>query len=645
MAEKKKYTHKNKRIAVFTNGWSTEYVSFIIEGIRKQAEADGVDVFIFVSYALWGETGLRRQVKLNLYRLPDPDDFDGAIILTNTFSSVDEQNEILKSFQTRNIPLISTEVKIPGVAFVGTTNYEGMYELAEHLINEHDVKNVIYFSGITGNEESNIRKKALEDALNAHGHKLVKDIQGDFEFYSTAEKMEELLATGEPLPDAFVCANDYMALGVIYKLFEHGYDVPVDTIVTGFDHIREGRITYPMIATVSRQWSHMGENVYDELKNLMDEYDPGYESMYESKFIPSESCGCEPSARAVKARLDKIRSQYGESSLNDMTEFRFQEIRIAMSKVESKEEFFVAASDAIDLREYLGTDYCICTQKQFFEKTDEEYEPELSGYDEYMDLLFQRENGEPVPQRQFDVSEIYPDYVKEEGVSNIYVITPLTNMDHNIGYVAIKNKPDVLYNLNFVKFVNNMDTLLETVRQYIFSQENNRKLKNIYMTDFLTGMYNRTGCEDVMFRYIESEKAAGHDTALLFTDIDCMKTINDVYGHVHGDIAIKTTAQAIQNTLPEGWMTGRFGGDEFVAVGPFKEYMDIEEYRALFKAELKRLSEEQKVIFRLSASVGSHVITPDSEGTIEDYIRIADASMYEEKERAHRELGLAGYSH
>ena len=45
-----------------------------------------------------------------------------------------------------------------------------------------------------------------------------------------------------------------------------------------------------------------------------------------------------------------------------------------------------------------------------------------------------------------------------------------------------------------------------------------------------------------------------------------------------------------------------------------------------------------KLAFPLSVSVGCCIINPDDNGTIDDYIKIADDSMYEEKERAHKEL-------
>ena len=119
-----------------------------------------------------------------------------------------------------------------------------------------------------------------------------------------------------------------------------------------------------------------------------------------------------------------------------------------------------------------------------------------------------------------------------------------------------------------------------------------------------------------------------------------MKTINDVYGHLNGDLAIKATAQAMRKSLSENWKFGRYGGDEFIAVGAYEEGKKIEDYRAAFKDALKKICTRLKTSFNLSASVGYCLINPDDDSDIDTYIRIADESMYKEKERAHREMGL-----
>ena len=81
---------KNK-IAVFTNGYSNEFIEKIITGMQKQAKIDEIDIFVFVSYCAHLTPELQNKCQLNIFHLPNPQDFDGAIMLTNTFNSPYEQ--------------------------------------------------------------------------------------------------------------------------------------------------------------------------------------------------------------------------------------------------------------------------------------------------------------------------------------------------------------------------------------------------------------------------------------------------------------------------------------------------------------------------------------------------------------------------
>ena len=103
--------------------------------------------------------------------------------------------------------------------------------------------------------------------------------------------MQDWIDAGNKLPDAFVCANDHMALGLIATFQKHGIEVPDQVIVTGFDHIYEARTAAPILATVSRQWDEMGEELYRELMSQIEQPNPFYRKIYKTNFIPSESCG------------------------------------------------------------------------------------------------------------------------------------------------------------------------------------------------------------------------------------------------------------------------------------------------------------------------------------------------------------------
>lgn len=79
--------------------------------------------------------------------------------------------------------------------------------------------------------------------------------------------------------------------------------------------------------------------------------------------------------------------------------------------------------------------------------------------------------------------------------------------------------------------------------------------------DPLTGVCNRTVFEREVGKYMSQKGSRG---ALVILDLDDFKEINDLYGHVRGDEALKTLTKVLRMTFRHGDLIGRFGGDEFM---------------------------------------------------------------------------------
>ena len=82
--------------------------------------------------------------------------------------------------------------------------------------------------------------------------------------------MRARLRLGEPLPEAFACANDQTAVGVIYALHAAGLRVPEDVLVTGFDDITLTRYFKPPLTTIRQSGSLLGEVAVDALLATLD---------------------------------------------------------------------------------------------------------------------------------------------------------------------------------------------------------------------------------------------------------------------------------------------------------------------------------------------------------------------------------------
>ena len=627
---------RNNRIAVFTNGFSNEFIEHIVKGLQKKAKENCTDLFVFVTYCTANSHELQNKCQLNIFHLPDPDKFDGAIMLTNTYNFPDEQERVCARFQRAGVPMLSLEVEVPNMSCIKSENCKGVKDLAVHLVEHHKARKLIYVNGIKGNAENRIRRQALVDVLHGHGLELYDEFDCDFGFYTAYLQMNKYLDEGKELPDAIVCANDEMALGINSALNERGFSVPEDVLLTGFDMIKSGQNTFPILSTVSRGWEKFGELAYDKLIYQIQNPDERFSEEYHSYFVPSESCGCPASEEALKNRFNAVRNSYFNNFKQSMMDIFFQSIQIPLSMATRKEDFYEKAMMNNHDLPTLGPDYCICTEPDFFELNDEQYPERIRGYSSNMDILYELRNGERRSPGHFDSKELYPGYAYEEGGSNIYIFAPLNYLNYTIGYVAIKNSPELLFDLGLSRLMMNLNAQLFSMRLHIFSKRANDELQQIYMTDALTGLYNRTGCEKVLYDYISSQKAKGLKAILVFADIDRMKTINDVYGHLNGDLAIKATAEAFKTYSPEGWLFGRYGGDEFIAVGPCPETDTIDQLIKSISGSMSNEFKSLNLSFMLHASIGYTVIEPGEDAAIDDYIDRADKYMYAEKEKYHK---------
>jgi diguanylate cyclase (GGDEF)-like protein len=166
---------------------------------------------------------------------------------------------------------------------------------------------------------------------------------------------------------------------------------------------------------------------------------------------------------------------------------------------------------------------------------------------------------------------------------------------------------------------------LENIRQRKILNRLNRKLNNLYVTDQLTGLNNRFGIDRFGQPLFDRLREEGQEIRFLFLDIDDMKGINDRYGHETGDTAIRTAADILRKLCRPGDFMMRYGGDEFIAIGP----VDSRDPEQLAREELRRV--EKSLPCPLGISVGTYIRKPDSTLGLDGCLKEADARMYEIK--------------
>ena len=144
------------------------------------------------------------------------------------------------------------------------------------------------------------------------------------------------------------------------------------------------------------------------------------------------------------------------------------------------------------------------------------------------------------------------------------------------------------------------------------------------------------GYEKIVIPYLDELRRSRKKSVIMVADINRMKVINDKYGHLQGDAAIKLVASVIKASIPHEWKAVRYGGDEYVIIGEYEASEDMEAIKKNIIDKARRIAEELNHPFKLSVSVGYVIIDSDTSLENEEYFRMADDAMYEMKQEAHK---------
>lgn len=160
------------------------------------------------------------------------------------------------------------------------------------------------------------------------------------------------------------------------------------------------------------------------------------------------------------------------------------------------------------------------------------------------------------------------------------------------------------------------------------------KVKELSITDELTGIYNRRHFQNVLHMEWKRASRFRRPLSLLMLDVDYFKKFNDTFGHVKGDEALKFLTGVLSEHIREVDTLARFGGEEFVLLLPDTSLSDA----CLVGEKLKNLIHEQTTCpiekgglgYALNVSVGISSF-PEEAATEEEILNTADIALYRAK--------------
>lgn len=429
-----------KRAAVFVGQADESYQSRFISGFLEKAFGYDMDVCVFSMYRKYQDTADREMGESNIFSLMVPDMFDCAVIIEDSIQTAGAADTLEERLhRTFHKPVLVIEKESPYFPSVYTDCADSIRELVAHLIEVHGCRDIAYLSGKKWHEHAQRRLEVFMEAMRDHGLEVPEDriVYGDFWYQSGEVCADQLLADGKKPPEAVVCANDAMAIGLGKALSERGVRVPEDTAVVSYDSTFEGQTSPVSITSAVIPARELGLYAAEYIFNRMNGSDTG--PFYaEPSLLIGESCGCKeknmPGYSLKRTVWETEISSEGFDSVNNT----LAENILAQTGLE--EYLGTMFSYAYQIRGAQSFHFCLAAPWKYM-GSDASVTVPNEGYPAKMIYAVRynndRRDGYVGLDRTFDTSELLPALYEEREEPCAFFFTPVYCERQCFGYAVV----------------------------------------------------------------------------------------------------------------------------------------------------------------------------------------------------------------
>lgn len=180
----------------------------------------------------------------------------------------------------------------------------------------------------------------------------------------------------------------------------------------------------------------------------------------------------------------------------------------------------------------------------------------------------------------------------------------------------------------YLRLIHQLKDIIEADLELVEAYSN---MKELAITDELTQLYNRRGCNVVCSQRMMLAKRMSIKLGIIYLDVDNFKSINDQFGHSVGDAVLVTLATCLRNCVRESDVLCRIGGDEFVALIAVNEQdSDFSNLRHRINSSFSKGLK----LAKLPAVTVSMGFSPVTSHSVTDLLDTADKLMYDAKRSA-----------
>lgn len=630
-------TDGRKTLGVFINKAGLHFQTAVQTVTQRRAKELGYDVYYFFTVGYRESKNHYDVQEKSIFDFAPVEKLDGALITPDAYDMPGFREALFEMLDKRaKCPVVCVRDSLSDYDSFYTDENTAIRPLLAHLLDDHGFRRVCFQAGYPGHVDSNRRLSCYKDEMARRGIPLPPNAihYGTMWTRDADIAYEYFFGNPDNWPEAVVCANDHMALALIEEVQTHGYRVPEDVVITGFDDVESASHSWPSLTTVGQDYERIVSSAMDLLHERIQAAERG-ESLPARRHIclPGslkirESCGCRHSSRESWARDEthRLSRQFREISSREVSQTYFNiELNTAEDYEAIHRTIFHKLGDIPALR-----DFYLCL-----------FEDE-SGFVEHatprvrLVSAIQDRQDRGMPMIAFDQEQLLPSFAERPDEPQTFYVHLLHQRESTYGYTMMQFKDGETPSMFYLHW----NVILSIALRNL---DNQNKLKALYeerrrssVTDALTGLYNRRGVSEQLSPDWDDMCREHRTVCFVSLDLDNLKPINDTLGHQGGDEALRVIADGIRAAVPDNAIPARIGGDEYLIFLPDCDEEGAEAFRQRFEAYLAR--HNQNARFPVGASVGTSVFRLEEGASLDHCVNESDERMYQIKRQRHAEL-------
>jgi len=646
-------SERRYRVAIIIDYITSEYSNLLLDGIKTACKEQNIELLIMPIGEIHNLQDSFGYQNLAVTGLLKNSNVDGIIFATGTqmhFATKPELSSYIKSYKT--LPCVSISVEIPGIPSIVVESEKAYKELIEHLIKAQKCKKFGVMGVRSNSSEVRARTRIIKTTLEENGID-IKDVffwKANFDYSSTMNELNVYYEESQSFDfDCIICLNDEMAFATIDFCKKHNLNIPDDVVITGFDDIDRDKLAIPTLSTINQRIYDQGYESAIIVKNMIDGITVPKKTVVDSLAILRQSTNRhnfnhkDNEFLAVDHNWEE--ENYGNYAATEWYQKKSQmfqinrfysEMQYDMSQEQLRRRLNNdAKSFGVQALAIVLYDSPIEMSAPFDYFTVPKKAELFTAFD-YVTGFDSNKQDEKII---FNPSKkILPDNILHFDGEGDYVLS-LYHNTLQYGYIVLRRGD---YDIAIYDLLSKIfSTIISSVHSFAlvnnehtkFQQEYNR-LDIIANTDELTGLYNRRGLYELGQTTLKYAKAMNQVGLIVYSDMDGLKKINDVYGHEAGDRAILAESIIFKGNFRSNDIISRIGGDEFVMICPGLTKEAFERIRKQIDDDCRMWSETSHAQYVLSVSMGCIEYPNEKVGyQLTPLLSEADALLYMEKRR------------